>query len=49
MVAIQTLEKAGWLVDKDTDRKTKKFVLSDGSKIALFAIKPRDPESTNTF
>lgn len=46
---IQTLEKAGWLIDRDTDRKTKKFVLSDGSKIALYAVKPQDPEPTNTL
>lgn len=39
-----TLEQAGWLIDKDKGRRTKKFVLSDGTKISLYAIKPYDSE-----
>jgi len=39
-----TLEQAGWLYDRDKDKRTKKVTLPDGMKVGLYAIQTREIE-----
>lgn len=37
-----TLERAGWLIDRDKDKRTKKMTLPDGSKVGLYVVQPQE-------
>jgi len=39
-----TLEQAGWLYDRDKDKRTKKMMLPDGKLMGLYVVQPREPE-----
>jgi len=39
-----TLERAGWLIERDKDKRTKKITLPDGSKVGLYVVQPKEQE-----
>lgn len=40
-----TLEQAGWLIERDKDKRTKKITLPDGAKVGLYVVQPRAYEA----
>lgn len=39
-----TLEYAGWLIERDKDKRTKKLFLPDGTKKGLYVVQPKETE-----
>lgn len=39
-----TLEHAGWLIERDKDKRTKKMLLPDGSNRGLYVVQPKEQD-----
>ena len=37
-----TLEQAGWLIDRDKDKRTKRMLLPDGLSRGLYVVQPKE-------